>query len=330
MSKEFNIPALISELPAEAIHADTLLVTINAAWVRNADSREQYSAMKAWFLARYCDPADTTPYSASEGRYLFVHGGPYKPEDVLFSEFGALVTDEVIQELSSDLEKRVGVQWAPLMADLSHGELRIAQEIYYDERFGIQVADSKKPFADLEVRLYEIGELLTLTGTQKAAQLVRRVAYSATITALETYFWERLIYAVENDNSALESIVANVQHFKDSNLKLSNIFTAHRDIEIIVKGYLQSIVWHRWDKVSPLIKYGLRITPPSFKPFVEPLIKRHDIVHRSGYTVSGKVIFITADEVEQLKKAVILFSHRIECLIEERDQLDFDDDELPF
>lgn len=329
MSKDFNIPALISELPPEAIRADTLLITIHAGWIKDADSREQYKAMKAWFLARYSDPIDTTPYSASEGKYLFVHGGPFRPSDVLFSEFGVSVEEEIIQELASDLEERVGPQWAPLIPTASEGDLRIAQDTYYDERFGLHVADPNKPFADLEARLEEIGELLTLTGTQKAAQLARRVAYSATITALETYLWERLIYAVENDADALENIVANVQHFRENTVKLSEIFAAHRDIETTVKGYLQSIVWHRWDKVAPLIKYGLRVNPPSFKPFVEPLVKRHDIVHRSGHSQDGKIIFVTLDEVRQLTKAVLLFADRVENLIKERSSLDFDFD-IPF
>jgi hypothetical protein len=175
----------------------------------------------------------------------------------------------------------------------------------------------------LEQRLEEIDELLTLTGTQSGAQLARRVAYSATITALETYLWERLTYAVENDVQALENIVANVQYFKECNIRLSDIFDKHRTIEETVKGYLQSIVWHRWDKVSPLITHGLGIKAPSFKPFVEPLIKRHDIVHRSGHTQHGKVIFVKVEEVQQLKTAVKLFAQKMEDLIRERDEFGF-------
>lgn len=326
MSGDLNIASLMSELPTEAFHSDLWPINVCPVWIENAAIEDQYRAMKVWFLARYCDPRDATPYSSSDGKYVFVNGGPFRPEDVLFSKFGARVNDEVIQELVSDLENRYGLQWAPIRPDLD-GDIKVAQEEYYDERFGIYVPDPAKPYSDLEARLEEISELLTLTGTQKAAQLARRVAYGATITALETYLWERLVYAVENDSLALESIVANVQHFKETNLKLSEVFDAHRDIETTVKAYLQGLVWHRWDKVAPLIKFGLRIAPPSFKPFVAPLVKRHDIVHRSGHDQYGRTVLITSDDLHQLNSAVKFFAQRVEELIAARDSLDLD---VPF
>jgi hypothetical protein len=146
----FNLPALVSDLPPEAIRSDTLLITLNLEWFKGAVIEDQYKAMKAWFLARYCDPSDTTPYSPLEGKYIFVHGGPFRPDDVLFKEFGTLAKDEVIQGLASDLERAVGSKWAPVIPTSSEGELRFAQDVYYDERFGFYVPDPGKPFSDLE------------------------------------------------------------------------------------------------------------------------------------------------------------------------------------
>lgn len=53
----------------------------NNHWLETADEDDQKTAMREWFLARYCDPAQETPYNGREGGYLFVNGGPYNPAD---------------------------------------------------------------------------------------------------------------------------------------------------------------------------------------------------------------------------------------------------------
>ena len=56
---------------------------IDDGWLRTASDDEKLTAMRSWFLTRYCDPAQETPYNGREGGYMFVHGGPYGPAEVL-------------------------------------------------------------------------------------------------------------------------------------------------------------------------------------------------------------------------------------------------------
>lgn len=39
-------------------------------WLVQAEPEQQRVAMRAWFLARFCDPAHGTPYNGREGGYL--------------------------------------------------------------------------------------------------------------------------------------------------------------------------------------------------------------------------------------------------------------------
>jgi len=75
----------------------------NDSWLANATREDQLTAMRAWFLSRYCDPAEDTPYDAREGGYLFVHGGPHRPHDELHERFGRLVDSDVIEALADEL-----------------------------------------------------------------------------------------------------------------------------------------------------------------------------------------------------------------------------------
>lgn len=63
---------------------------------------------------------------------------------------------------------------------------------------------------------------------------------------------------------------------------------------------------------SVLFKLGLGIQPPSFKPFVDALIKRHDIVHRSGHDKSGNSISVTSDEIRELCQMIEQFAAEID------------------
>lgn len=90
-------------------------------------------------------------------------------------------------------------------------------------------------------------------------------------------------------------------------------------IRACIKGYLQNIVWHNWKRVVPLIRAGLQIQTPSFKQFDDALLKRHDIVHRSGHTKDGAEIAISKDEITELCGMITAFAAAINEAIGARD-----------
>lgn len=83
-------------------------------WLSTAAKHEQLTAMREWFLARYCDPAHETPYNGSEGGYQYIHGGPYDPADVLPNRFSGIVDDNIIQDVIDEFHSEVGDKWAPV------------------------------------------------------------------------------------------------------------------------------------------------------------------------------------------------------------------------
>ena len=91
-----------------------------------------------------------------------------------------------------------------------------------------------------------------------------------------------------------------------------------RPIDVIVEGfvesmkqrrmYLQNLIWHQWNKVAPLFRLGLGIKDPGFGQFEDALKKRHDIVHRSGFTKTGERVIVNVAEIEALCEQITRFA----------------------
>lgn len=267
-----------------------------------AAQAEQVELMRQWFLARFQDPAQETPYESAEGGYIWIWGGPYEPREELETRFGGVASDEAIEELVEELYAEVGWQWAPVRRD---------DEDRYDEQFEVDVDSPSAPLATLKSRLEQVLSVLPLRGDPYAVEQLPKMAFGAAISALEAYLWESMVYWTKSDRAVIKGIVANMPELRDQSIKLGDIFAQYEAIEGRVMLYLQHMVWHRWDKVAQLFLHGLDVRPPSFKPFKEALAKRHDIVHRSGHDIEGNLVSISEDDVRALASDIESFGQEL-------------------
>jgi len=304
----------LSNLPSEAFDPFNVDGPFDPQdhWLRIADKDDQLIAMREWFRAHYCDPAHETPYNSQEGGYLFINGGPYDPADVLPERFSGIVDDNIIQEVVDEMHDEVGAQWAPVRYEPP-------DDFDYDERFDLRFKTRDEPLARLKERLQHAQSVLSLEGDETAKLLAKKLVFGAAVAALEAFLWETVDYCVEHEEKALRDIVTKIPALKEQPMKLGEIFKQHEGLKEHVKGYLQNLVWHRWDKVAPLFKLGLGIQPPSFKPFDDALVKRHDIVHRSGHDKMGNPISVTTDEIHELCEKVVAFATEIDTKLTQRD-----------
>jgi hypothetical protein len=279
-------------------------------WLRTADVEPQLIAMRAWFVARYCDPAHETPYNGREGGYLFVDGGPYDPADVLRTRFAGLVSGELIQRIVDEMHSEVGAQWAPRRQDRAEDE--------YDDRFDIEIEGAGEPLRKLRERREQSLRVLALTGDPEAKVLVGQLIFSAAIGALETYLFETAYFWIPRDEQALRDLIEKHPHFRDQPIKLGELFKRQHGLKDQVKGYLQNLVWHRWENVGSVFRSGLGIRLPNLRQFDEALLKRHDFVHRSGHGKDGSITTVTVEEIAALWPAIESFATQVEALVATR------------
>lgn len=124
--------------------------------------------------------------------------------------------------------------------------------------------------------------------------------------------WETVVYRVDHDDSTGINIVKNIPVFRDQPLKLGQIFEKNETLKNDVKAYLQNLVWHQWDKVAPLFTIVLELDIPGFRQFEDAVIKRHDIVHRSGLSKTGVPVNVDEAEITALCEQIIRFATEID------------------
>ena len=288
------------ELPPESGDDISGKFEPNDDWIKSAPKELQVEAMRRWFCDRYEDPANETPYSSEEGGYIFVWGGPYDPNDVIQQQFGGLVEYEVMEVLIDDLYSEVGDMWAPIEHD------------YYED-LSMFVLHRTDPFQMLSERLVQIEAILTVTGNAQSIQLTTQLAHGAAITALEAYLWDTVAYWVTKDENTLRNLVATNKDFQAKTLQLSTIFERIDGLKKEVEEYLQDLVWHRLDKIKPLIASGLKINVPDIADLMREVLIRHDIVHRGGRTKEGNPVNVNEVDVRRVVDMVRIFAGVIEA-----------------
>ena len=266
---------------------------------RERDDESMYAGMRDWFLSNYCDPAEETPFESVEGGYIWIWGGPYEPGAVLMERFGEIADHEQIDRLANELRLTAGLEWAPRRPG------------GYDDRFEVEVGDSDAPLLRLRERLAKGLRALDLHGDESAMGLVPSLIYGAAISSLEAFLYETVMYWVEGDDNVLRSIVTKLPALKDQPMKLGEIFQQYEELRVRVKGHLQNIIWHQWDKVAQLFIHGFGFNPPTFKPFEDALLRRHDIVHRSGHDKEGNPVAIARVDVFSLALAIDGFAQQL-------------------
>lgn len=174
----------------------------------------------------------------------------------------------------------------------------------------------------LEERLHQFQKELSLHNNHETESLIQKLVFGAAIGALEAFLYETMRYWVENDDQVLHDIITKHPVFRDKPIKLGDVFQLPKGLKNYVKGYLQTIVWDRWEKVAPLFRYGLGFSLPDENPFKENMKKRHDIIHRSGHSKEGTPIEVTMDEIYDLCAKIKSFSQNVDKNLASRSEYD--------
>src|SRR5450830_914 len=263
------------------------------------DEEAMYGGMRDWFLSNYRIPTSEDLGESPEKGHIRGGRSLCEPGVVLRERFEDIADDSLIEALAQEFRSEGGEKWVP--------RLRAG----YDERFEIEIGEPDAPLFRLRERLAKALKVLDLQGDDAAKPLLPSLVYSSAISSLEAFLYETVTYWVEGDDDVLRGIVTKLPALKDQPVKLGELFQLYEEIGVRVKGYLQNLVWHRWDKVVQLFVFGFGFHPPTFKPFEEALLKRHDIVHRSGHDKDGNPVSISRDDVVALTMAVDTFAAQV-------------------
>ena len=308
--EDFDVDDLPA-LPSEAGKDTAAGFEPDDDWLKAASRPLQHTAMRRWFFSRYTDPAMETPYNSAEGGYLYISGGPYEAAEELYARFGDVIDDpdDHIQRVVDDVESEGISEWAPIRTD---------REDEYDDRFDVSVETGSEPLQRLKQRLQQQQQILDLEGTQPTKELAKQLVLAAMIGALEAFLYEVAFFWIDTDDKALRAIVTGLPKFREEKITLADIFKQMDGLKARVKGHLQATVWHRWEHVAQIYRATFDIQFPSYGSLDAPLLKRHDIVHRSGHNKEGIPVVVTDEEISELSANIEAFAVELEKSIGSR------------
>lgn len=295
---------MMTQLPLESGNANDVRFEPNDDWLASAPRDQQIAAMRRWFLDRFEDPANETPWDGEEKAYVFVWGGPYDPNDEIQRRFDGIVEYETMAELIDELWSEVGDEWAPIEPEGADFDAYLSH---------LFVVDRDDPKNFLEERITEIFAVLGASALDGAnGRLLHQMAHSSLIAALEAYLADTVSYWVVKDERAMRRFVSTNKDFQARSLTVSELFDRFENLTGEVKKYLADFVWHRLDKVKPMLASSLEIQVPEIGDLMAEIKVRHDIVHRAGRGADGALVVLSNDDLSVLRIAIRQFSNEIE------------------
>jgi hypothetical protein len=85
--------------------------------LRKAEKRE---LMIQWFHENYEDPSYSTPRDS--GEFIYIWGGPYDARDEIYSKFGDIVPEVLVEDVIAEVERDGVTDWAPVRKDDDYDE----------------------------------------------------------------------------------------------------------------------------------------------------------------------------------------------------------------
>lgn len=294
----------MTHLPPEAGTFDCGPFEPDDNWLASAPRTLQIAAMRRWFLDRYEDPANETPWDGEDKEYVFVWGGPYDPNEEIQSRFGGIVEFETMWELIEDLWREVGDRWAPIQHE----------GVDYDDYVShLIVVGRSDPQRFLQERIAEIFSVLDASALDGAnARLLHQMAHSSLIAALEAYLADTVSYWIDTDEQTRRRFIATNKDFQARSLTVAELFERLENLNVEIKAYLADFVWHRLDKVNPMLVSGLGIRVPEIGDLMKEIKVRHDIVHRAGRCADGSLVELSNDDLCRVRDSIQKFSLEIE------------------
>lgn len=265
-----------------------------------------------WFQNNFEDPANETPYDSEDG-YIYIWGGPFEPYDVLSTNFDGVVSEEVITEVTYELEDILH-EWAPKPSSP-----------FYES----PIEPPDDPFVIFQESMFRIEKSIDLISDYSPVKsFLVELLYANVITSLEVYFGDTLSHLVLNNERMLRKFVENYRPFRKMKFTFAELYEKQDEVRGIVKAELDKILWHNANIVKPLYRNVLSISFSNEQSCIFSSVDdRHHIVHRNGKRLDGTELNIQVADLENLlRKSIELVSY-IEGKLPASD---IDEDELEF
>lgn len=281
---------------------------VNEDWLKSSSTTDAHrkNAIDRWFMARFCLPAQAGCDFVEGKGYVFQDTGPHDAQKVLHERFDGLVDSALIDSVAEDITDDWGMLWVktPLALYIAENDAEVGME-----------ADV---LSVLDKRLGRLHSIAQMKGDGVSEIAARNLVYASMISAYESFLWETLLFWVRNDLRTVKRLLTRHADFKDAKIPYHQLLEVSDPIEtarVLIKTFLQNVVWHQRKKVAELYEKAFCIKMPDTSVLDVPLKIRHDIVHRSGRKVGGGQHAVTEKAILQLTVDIYTIASLIQTAV---------------
>ena len=178
---------------------------------------------------------------------------------------------------------------------------KLEREMYQYEPLDIPEPEPWYPYLPIDILNEKLNSLRKLLKSDLDSTVIKTLNYmihAYSISALETFLHDEFIRKLFSDDNKLKTFFEKNKDFEKAKLSLNQVMTINP--KQIAKKYLETITWHKLEKVLPLYRCVFDVSF-SKMDFLFTMIKlRHDIVHRCGKDKEGNEIEVTKENLERL------------------------------
>jgi AcrR family transcriptional regulator len=261
----------------------------------------QRAVMRTWFLERYENPEESTPYDSEEGGYVYIWGGPCDAWEELEAEFSGTVLDNVIQELARELTAEAP-EWS-----------RVPEYDTPDEYFVDAIQADVDPKKTATEGLAKIRSLLAVPTAPELELHMYWLLHVGAVTCLEAYLCDTFLNRILSDSQLKRRLVERSRDFIREKIPVATIYKYFDDLDKRLKEYLTETLWHNLPQAKWFYETVLEVEFPIMPTLAVAVMKRHDIVHRNGKTKDGDKVTLTRKDVEDLIQEVEAFVGTVEA-----------------
>lgn len=141
-----------------------------------------------------------------------------------------------------------------------------------------------------------------------------RMLYAQTITALEAYLADAFLRLVVSKPEFKKRLLTEVYEFKERKFSFAEILELNPSGDEAIADMLSDISWHNIAKAKALYSTvcGVEISG-DLAPLFKAVMNRHDIVHRNGRSIKGRVTPLGEMELHALISTVRIFVRELDA-----------------
>lgn len=147
----------------------------------------------------------------------------------------------------------------------------------------------------------ELSKLLSFDIPNSNISFTRfKYIYVGVFGAMEAFLCDTCLCYVNRKSEYTKAYLKANECFKDKKINISDIFENYDKIKEVVNEQIENMLYYKLPIVKDIFRKTFNISFPNIGNVYEYVQTRHDIVHRNGRTIKGKIILIDKHKIERL------------------------------